>query len=285
VDVSVSRKRDKSGNVVQMVDFLSVTEQFEKKGIAEEKAKRFLSRKLIETTSAKAKKALRITKPLEKDKASDQFIASLATNYTKKQKEQEIREEKARKDISFADKKLPDYLKNQILEILKKEYLYRIENLESYPDFHYPISHIVNQIAMATRISIGEIYPILEKLSKSDLELTLIRNPDEPEDKRIKFFSIADDEISYALANFRPEEFSEIRIRVIKKLVPLLKQKTTSTVLASIKRKIPNQSESQKAWRSLLDILNTYYPAFTKELLTLPDIKKLPKIINNLKKK
>ncbi len=285
VDVSVTRKRDKSGKVVQMVDFLSVTEQFEKKGIAEKKAKRFLSRKLIETTAAKERKALSVTQPLEKDKASDQFIASLATNYTKKREEKELIEEKAKKEVAFTDKKLPDYLKNQILDILKKEYIYRVENPESYPDFHYPISHIVNQISMATRISIGEIYPILERLSKSDLELNLIKNPEEPEDKKIKFFSIADDEISYALANFRPEEYSEVRIKVIKKFVPLLKQKTTSTILASIKRKIPNQTESQKAWRTLLDNLNSYYQSFTKELLTLPDFKKLPKIINKLKKK
>ncbi|MFX1442918.1 MAG: hypothetical protein ACFFHV_05840 [Promethearchaeota archaeon] len=285
VDVSISRKRDKSGKVVQMVEFHSITEQFEKKGDAEEKAKRFLSRKLIETTSAKERKALRVTTPLEKEKASDQFIASLASTYTKKQKEKEVLEEKAKREIAFTERKLPEYLKNQILEILKKEYLYRIENTESYPDYHYPISHIVNQISMATRITVGEIFLILESLSKSDLELTLIKNPEEPEDKKIKFFPIADDEISYALANFRPEDFSEVRIRVIKKLIPLLKQKTTSTILASIKRKIPNQTESQKAWRTILDRLIDYYPLFTKELITLPDIKKLPRIIGKLKKK
>ncbi len=285
VDLSVARKRDKSGRVVQMVDFLSVTERFDKKGVAEKKAKSFLSRKLIETISTKERKALKITQPLEKDKASDQFIASLATTYTKKQKQKESFDEKAKKGVFFIDKKLPDYLKNQILEILKKEYIYRIENTESYPDFHYPISHIVNQIAMATRISIGEIYPILENLRKSDIELTLIKNPEEPEDKKIKFFPIADDDMSYALANFRPEEYSKIRIKVIKKLIPLLKQKTTSTVLGSIKRKIPNQTESQKAWRTLLDYLNNYYPLFSKELITLPDIKKLPKIITKLGKK
>jgi hypothetical protein len=253
--------------------------------VAEKKARSFLSRKLIETISTKERKALSITQPLEKDKASDQFIASLATNYTKKQKEKEALGEKAKTEVSFTNKKLPPYLKNQILEILKKEYIYRIENIESYPDFHYPISHIVNQLAMATRITIGEIYPILESLSRSDMELTLIKNPEEPEDKKIKFFPIADDDMSYALANFRPEEYSEVRIRVIKKFVPLLKQKTTSTVLGSIKRKIPNQTESQKAWRTLLDYLNNYYPLFSKELLTLPDIKKLPKIITKLGKK
>ncbi len=284
VDVQITRKRDKSGRVVQMVDFLSVTEQFEKKEIAEKKAKRFLSRKLIETTSAKERKALMAGKTLEKDKASDQFIASLASTYTKKQKEKELLEEKVKRGVRFTEKQLPEYLKNQILSILKKEYLYRLENPERYPDFHFPISHIANQISMETRITVGEIYPILDRLSKFDLELTLVKNPEEPEDKKIKFFPIADDEMSYALSNFRPEEYSEVKIKVIKKFVPLLKQKSASTILASIKRKIPNQTESQKAWRIILDYLNNYYPAFTKELLTLPDIKKLPKIINKLKK-
>ncbi|TFG28874.1 MAG: hypothetical protein EU532_04370 [Promethearchaeota archaeon] len=284
VDVQLTRKRDKSGDVVQMVDFLSVTEKFDRKDIAEEKAKKFISRKLIETTSAKERKAIKITKPLESEKASDQFIASLASTYDKKQKDQELLKERVKNGVSFTQRDLPDYLKNQILEILKKEYLYRIENLDGYPDFHFPISNIANQITFETRISAGEIYPILERLSRTDLELTLIKNSEEPQDKKIKFFPIADDEISYALSNFRPEEYSEVRIKVIKKLIPLLKQKTTSSNLASIQRKIPNHTESQKSWRTIMDDLNNYYPKFTKELLTLPDKSKMLKTLSNFKK-
>jgi len=285
VDVQLTRTRDNSGNVVQMIDFLSVTEHFEKKGIAEEKAKRFLSRQLIETTSAKERKTTKLTKPLETDKASDQFIASLASTYDKKQKEKELLNEEGKAKVAFTQKELPDYLKNQILDILKKEYLYRVENPENYLDFHYPISHITNQITLETRISAGEIYPILERLSKSDLELTLIKNPEESEDKKIKFFPIADDEISYALSNFRPEEYSEVKIKVIKKLIPLLKQKTTGISLATIQRKIPNQTESQKSWRLLMEYLNNYYPKFTKDLIELPNKRKLQKYIQNLIKK
>jgi hypothetical protein len=131
---------------------------------------------------------------------------------------------------------------------------------------------------------VGEIYLILESISKSDLELNLISNPEEPADKKIKFFPIADDNLNRALFNFRPKEYSEIRIRVIKNMIPLLKQKNTNAGLASLKRKIPSQNENQKAWRDMVEFLYHNYPSFTKEIVDIPDKSKYLKLSASLKK-
>ncbi len=286
IDLAITRKTDKFGRTIQIIDFISVTEQFEKKSTAFKKARHFISTKLIETTSAEKRETLILSnKDLKTDKASDQFISSLTSEYSKKQKTEKLFKQKQKQQIiSFKEGELPDYLKYIILEILKKEYIFRIENPEKYPDFHYPISQIVGQIQRDTKIQIGDIYPILEKLSRTDLELILLNNPEEPEDKKIKFFPISDDNINYALSNFRPEEYSEVKIKVTKIFQQFLKVKRSNTVIANIKRKIPNKTEDQKFWRELLSTLFDYFPEYEKELEYIPNRVKLRKQIEKIAK-
>ncbi|TFG01926.1 MAG: hypothetical protein EU539_13550, partial [Promethearchaeota archaeon] len=271
VDIKVSRKKDNSGRLIHEVNFLSITEQFEKKEIADKKAKAFLSKRLIETISSKGKKSMNLARGLDKDKPSDQFIDSLTKQYSKKQEHKKIKAQQPKQKISFAKKELPESLVNRILEILKNEYIYRIENTNNYPEIIYPISHIVNQINLETNISVGEIYPIIERISRTDLELKLISNPEEPEDKRISFFPIASDHVNQVLLNFRPEEYAKVKAKVIKKLIPNLKQKTSNAGLASIKRKLSYKTEIQKCWRDLIDRLFNYYKEFTEQLLHFPE--------------
>jgi hypothetical protein len=285
VDIDISRRKDKSGQMVDLVDFFSVTEQFDKKDVAEKKAKAFISRKLIESISKEKRKTIRLAKNLDENKASDQLISSLSTGYTKrKEKEEELKTQKETQKISFTKKEIPPYLKFQIFDVVKKEYIYRIENPDTYAEYEYPISQIVNQISLATRITIGEIYQILERVSRSDLELKLVRNPEEPKDKNISFFPIADDEICHALANFRPNDYLKIKAEITKKLVPLIKHRSSNSNLINIKRKVPHQNETQKSWRELIDNLAEYYSAYSKELLERPSKTKLRNIINKLKK-
>jgi len=203
----------------------------------------------------------------DNEKASDQFISSLTTDYSKKQ-EDELSFEQKQKDISisFTQKEIPNSLKNAILEILKKEYIYRIENQENYPDFKYSISEIASQIQMETRITPGQLYPILENISEGDIELDLIKNPDESEDKRINFYPIADDDISYALANFRPEVYKKIRIKITKTFIKFLNRKRTKVVFSKLRKEIGEKTEEQKAWNNIFKILNKYYPVYVEEV-------------------
>ena len=267
MNISLTDIIDQNGRRQKFIDFSSVLEKFDKKAIAQKKAKKYLSDRLYATMTSKKPKKLDLHVSKDNNKASDQFISSLTTDYTKKQ-EDELSLEQKQKDISisFTQKDIPIVLKNEILDVLKKEYTYRIENQEKYPDFNYPISEIASQVQMETRITPGQLYPILETISVGDLELDLIKNPDEPDDKRINFFPIADDVLSYALAHFRPEVYTKIRIKVIKNFIQFLKRKKTKAVFSKLRKEIGDKTEKQKAWNIVFKILNNYYPVYIEEV-------------------
>jgi hypothetical protein len=267
MNISLSEKRDRNGRIQKIIDFSSVLEKFDKKAVAQKKAKKYLSDRLYTTMTSKKPKKLDLHAGTDNNKASDQFISSLTTDYTKKQND-ELSFEQKQKDISisFTQKEIPAVLKNEILDILKKEYAYRIENQEKYADFNYSISEIASQIQMETRITPGQLYPILENISEGDIELDLIKNPDESEDKRINFYPIADDDLSYALANFRPEVYQKIRNKIIKNFIKLLKRKKTRAAFSKLRKEIGDKTEEQKAWNSVFKILNKYYPVYVEEV-------------------
>jgi hypothetical protein len=286
MNISLTDEIDQDGRRQKIIDFSSVLEKFDKKSVAQKKAKKYLSDRLYTTMTLKKPKKLDLNVDADNDKASDQFLSSLATDYTKKQKD-EFSFEQKQKDlsISFTQKEIPSSLKNAILEILKNEYIYRIENQEKYPDFNYSISEIASDIQMETRITPGQLYPILENISDGDIELVLIKNPNEPEDRRINFFPIADDDISYALANFRPEVYKKIRIKVINKFVKFLNREKAKTIFSKLRKEIGEKTEEQKAWNSVYKIFNDYYPLYSEEVEKLKIGTGLLKIIKIFPKK
>jgi len=261
IDILLTEKKDDYGTMVKMVDFTSVIESYDKKGIAQKKAKKYLSERLYTTMTKKKSTHLNLGTINNNDKASDQFLTSLSTDYSKKQKDEKLFGQKQKETmISFTKKEIPTSLKKLIIDLLKKEYTYRIENEEKYPDFHFNISEIASQVQMETRISPGELYPILESINESDLEFILIKNPEEPEDKKVSFFPIADDDLSYTLANFRPEEYKKVRIKVIKNYMKLLKRKKARAIFSKLRKEIGNKTEEQQVWNMVYKILNNYYP-------------------------
>jgi len=286
MDVLLTEKKDDYGTMVKMIDFTSVTESYDKKGIAQKKAKKFLSERLYTTTTEKRRSHLNLGPVSNNGKASDQFLTSLSTDYSKKQKDEILFEQKQKETmISFTKKEIPTSLKNLILDILKKEYTYRIENEEKYPDFHFSISEISSQVQMETRISPGELYPILESITESDLELSLIKNPKEPEDKKVSFFPVADDDLSYSLANFRPEEYKKVRIKVIKNYMKFLKRKKARAIFSKLRKEIGNKTEEQQVWNTIYKILNNYYPLYEAVVDRVRLGEDLPKVIKIFPKK
>jgi len=286
MDILLTEKKDDQGTMVKMIDFTSVTESYDKKGIAQKKAKKFLSERLFTTMTKKKESHLNLGTISNSDKASDQFLTSLSTDYSKKQKDEMLFGQKQKETtISFTKKEIPTSLKNLIIDILKKEYTYRIENEEKYPDFHFNISEIASQVQMETRISPGELYPILESINESDLELSLIKNPKEPEDKKVSFFPFADDDLSYSLANFRPEEYKKVRIKVTKNYMKFLKRKKTRAIFSKLRKEIGNKTEEQQVWNTLYKILNNYYPLYIAVVKRVRLGEDLPKVIKEFPKK
>jgi len=286
MDILLTEKKDDNGTMVKMIDFTSVTESYDKKGIAQKKAKKYLSERLYTTMTKKKGTHLNLGAIKSNDKASDQFLTSLSTDYDKKQKEEMLLGKKQKETtISFTKKEIPISLKNLIIDLLKKEYTYRIENEEKYPDFHFSISEIASQVQMVTRISPGELYPILENINESDLELSLIQNPKEPEDKQVSFFPVADDDLSYSLANFRPEEYKKVRIKVIKNYMKFLKRKKTKAIFSKLRKEIGNKTEEQQVWNTLYKILNNHYPLYVAGVERVRLGEDLPKVIKIFPKK
>jgi len=287
MDIVITEGKDNKENTIKMLNFVSITETFEKKDIAEKKAKKYLSDRLFETVSAEKRKTLELGNDLKEDNASDQFISSLTSSYSKGVNSAKTRDRtklKAKQKLT-AEKELSSFLKNQIIGIIKKEYVYRIENEEKYPDFHYSISEITTEIYKQLKMTAGELYPILDKLNDSDLELRLVENPEEPEDKKIRFLPITDDSMCYSLASFRPEEYIEVKKYVWQNYLKLQKVKKTISTIKDIKKRIPDQTELQLSWLELMNLLIRHYPDYKKQLEQVPNKNDLIKLIDTFPKK
>jgi len=286
MDFHVTVDKRKGAIRRKIIDFVSVTEKFDKKEVAQKKAKKYLSERLYETMAANDRSTIKLGDDLSEDKASDQFLSSLTSDYKKKQKDKLIIEEKLKEvEITFAEKEIPELLSEKIIKTLKKEYAYRIENKEQYDDFNYTISEIATQIQQETRITPGEIYPILENISQFDIELALLDNPDEPEDKKIRFIPVADDDLMYTIANFRPDEYIKIRINVIKNFIKFLKRKKVKAIFTKLRKGISNNTEEQRIWKNILKILLDYYPLFTEVNEKIQEGKDILKVYSQFPKR
>ncbi|MFW9968644.1 MAG: hypothetical protein ACFFDF_00490, partial [Candidatus Odinarchaeota archaeon] len=284
MDIVIIEEKKEIGKPIKMIDFVSVTERFEKKGKAQQKAKTYLSKRLYETALEKKSKISRLTKSITPDKPTDSFISSLSTHYTKKEREIELHQKKLKdSQITFIEADLSGDLKNQIKEIIRKEYLYRIESPEKFEEISFPISEISSQIERRLKINPGELYPLLEELSSKDIEVSLINNPEEPEDKKIKFLPFTDNSISYSLTSFRPDEYSKFKIAVAKNFLKALKVKKEKRILFQLKKEISDYTENQKSWIILLDNLYRYYQLYTEQLTQVPNTQKLLDQLNKWK--
>jgi hypothetical protein len=286
MNIIITEETDDFGLAQKIIDFTSVTEKFDKKGIALKKAKKYLSERLYSTISEKREKYLDLKSDFDSDNATDMFLSSLSADYTKKQRDQKVIDQKKKANaISFMQKEIPGSLKEQIIEILKKEYIYRIENEEKYPEFYFPISEMAGEIQLQTRITPGELYPVLDSINQTDIEFTLIDNPDEPEDKIIAFFPIADDNLNYTIQSFRPEEFKRIRNEITKSFIKFLNKKRSKANINKLRKGINGRNDLQRNWNQILKILYDFYPKFQEIQERLEKSGDLKKIINSFPKK
>lgn len=279
VDFRVITRQEKEGTERKYAEFTSITEKFQKKGEAAKKARHYLSEQLVETLQKQPGDAMQLQKKIDKEKASDKFIQSLSTNFSKKViSEQEHTESIKEKTVSFT-KEHDEFLEDRIIKLIKKEYIYRIENPEQYPEYKFLISEIAPIIELETKVSSGVLYPLLEELNKSNLELNLLDNKENPDDKFINFIPHWDFDIDNYYINFHPEDYSKTVIYYYKKLASCLTQPKYLDILKSISKKIKNENELQESLNSFYDKLIKYYPKFEKELKRVPDKGKLIKLL------
>ncbi|MFX0007079.1 MAG: hypothetical protein ACFFAV_10170, partial [Candidatus Hermodarchaeota archaeon] len=131
MDILITEEKKELGKPIKMIDFVSVTERFEKKGVAQQKARKYLSERLFETALEKRSKTSRLSTGEDTDKPTESFISSLTANYTKKEKEKEIHQRKLKDtQITFTEARFSKSVIDQIKQIVRKESMYRIENPE-----------------------------------------------------------------------------------------------------------------------------------------------------------
>ncbi len=277
VDFRVLTRQEKEDTERKYAEFTSITEKFQKKGEAAKKARHYLSEQLVETLRKQPGDAMQLQKKIDKEKASDKFIQSLSTDFSKKViSEQEYTESIKGRTVSFI-KERNVILEDKIINLIKNEYIYRIENPEQYPEYRLLISEIAPIIELETKVSSGVLYPLLEELNKSNLELNLLDNKENPDDKFINFIPHWDFDIDDYLVNFHPKEYLKIIILYYKKLISCLEQPKHLDVLKSISKNFKKENDLQESLNSLYNKLIKYYPEYEKELKRVPDNKKLIK--------
>lgn len=281
IEFRVIKKTEEDETERRYADFLSITGKYEKKGVAEKKAKTFLTEKFSESMAKAPQRSLKTRKlKLDEEKASDKFLLTLSKDIGKKRRE-EISHDEAVKEtfVSFTAEHVDETVEERIIRIIKKEYVYRIENSDTYPNYKLPISEIAPAIGRETKISSGVLYPMLEELSKTNLELNLHDNPDDKEDKIISFTPHWDFELDYLLINYKPEDYSEIVISNYKKLIPRLTKTNQIFLIKKVFSEINEENELQKSFKALYKNLINSYAEFEKELKRVPDDAKLIKSI------
>ncbi|TFF94259.1 MAG: hypothetical protein EU543_01720 [Promethearchaeota archaeon] len=280
VDIVLRETKDDYNRKIKWIDFVSVTEKFERHGTADKKARKYLSERLIEFTSVKNKDMSKLGSNLKTGKASDQFIDSLMSSYDNRQEQSKSDKQiKELKEFSFKPEDLTEETKSILLQIIKEEYKYRIEQIEHYKDIFIPISEIANLIQYSTKITSGNLYPILEFFDKNDVEIKLVENPENSEDKKIRIIPFSDDQMNFLLAQFRPEEYKEIRKYISQNFLKCVeKHSPTKNMVYLYRNKYINEN-----WKPILGYLRDNIKSYTECFLYNQNVNELVKQINLIK--
>ncbi len=285
VNMVLSEANDNFGNKVQWIKFVSVTEQFEKKDIADKKVKKYLSEQLVKTTSKTKSEMGKLGKDLKSDKASDQFITSLTNRFDKRQQHKIERKEKLEKlkDFPFKAREINEEMKNIVFEIIKKEYMMRIQDLSRYQNFYIPISEIGEKIRIKTKIPLGFLYVLLENIAKTDMELKLLDNPEDEKNKTIRFVPVYDKHLYNLLKEFRPIECQELRTFFWVDFLISLQKHDPKKSFKNLYKNIDKKSE----WRKRFRFLKYKYEKSLSEkekIITLDELAEIFATVRKIKK-
>ena len=285
INIFISELKDEFGKIVQWINFVSVTEQFEKKGIAQKKVKKFLSEELVKSTTKIESGFDKLGKDLKSDKASDQFIASLTSTFGKRQQHKIERKEKLKelKNFPFKAKQITVEMKEIVIDIIKKEYKMRIQEVSKYPNFYIPISEIGEKIRLKTKIPLGFLYLLLDHISKEDLELKLLDNPENEKNKTIRFVPSYDNKLFKMLVEFRPIEYQELKTLFMVNFLISFKKHDPKKIFKNLYKKIDKKSEWRKRFRFLKEKYETNLVE-KKKIFTLEELAEVFATVRKIKK-
>ncbi len=290
VDIKLQKKLDRKGEKVYWIEFLSITETYEKKSVAKKKARSFLTEQLIESTSKKDKHTLKeIGKGVKKTEAPGQLISSLSNRYDKKEAaKRKMREINQNKDLSFKSKGITGDLIDLLIQAIEEQYNARIIDPKQYPQLYPKISEVAKIVQEKTKITAGDLFPLLEKINKRETKIKLIRNLESPEDKRIWIRDLSDYKACVQMKQFRPNEYLKLQKLLIRRFCNNLQYKYPKNIISKLYSDVAKSEKKTDAtllWRHNLSVFIDYITEYHSYLLESPKLADLRKCITLLTKK
>ena len=213
IDENTSKKK-------KIIDFIPITERYQKNKKAEKKADKYMRNSLINTMSNDKRKTIKLYKgkksTLSSSNQSDNFMQALGVQYGRKQKSTAQIKEKWATEQLVIDTQIDSSTKELVLTMIREEYIKRISQKWDYKDFRFKISEISADIERATKISAGRLWPLLNEIAVEDWNFNLNANFEGIDknkyDRLIEFLPIDDYDIYYALQKYRPNDLKEIHL-------------------------------------------------------------------------
>ena len=91
--------------------------------------------------------------------------------------------------------------------------------------------------------------------------------------------------MSHSLANFRPEVYEKIRIKITTKFLKFLTRKKSKAIFSKLRNQIGEKTEEQQGWNELYKVLNRFYPKYVEIVERIKLGEGLPKILKLFPKK
>jgi hypothetical protein len=216
MDCQIITENTENG-IERYIDFIPITEKYQSDKAAEDRARQYMTGRLIDTMS-KQKKRISLGKTKSDVSERGTFLDALGSQYTKKVKDEERRKQsvaETKKTIeeTFSQDVDPDTI-DVIYAIIKNEFLYRVQHPLEFPDCRIKISEIAEKVYAATKVNSGILYPLLGKITDDNANLIVVDTDGDLNtilDKYIDFVPLDDFEISDALAANRPEKLKYLK--------------------------------------------------------------------------
>ncbi|MBD3353294.1 MAG: hypothetical protein GF364_17570 [Candidatus Lokiarchaeota archaeon] len=222
---------EEDGQEVKYIEFISITEKYQRSGVSRSRAQKYMTSRLIDTLG-KDKKRIRLAdskKKITEVSEREQFLSALGSGFYKKVKDNESRDIENVSDAlkTTFDKEVDEVTAEVIYEMIKREYIRRVTHPISFNDEEcaIKISEIADDVYKATKISAGTLYPLMDSWAQENWNIQFLDQWDEYGDKDldkltvegdhyIDFNPISDFEISEAVQKYRPR-----RLLLVKKVL------------------------------------------------------------------
>ena len=180
MDVQLTEEIDEMGKKLVYLDFIPITERYQGDKNAETRANTYMRERFTSLIGARQRKKITLSKKnLSSSKQSDLFVQALSVQYGRKIKDEELIKKSRESEQLVIDQTIDTDTKDLIYDLVKKEYMRRINSPSEFPEIRFKISDIAGMVEEATRVSPGRLYPLLKDMAAENWNFTLSAEKDE----------------------------------------------------------------------------------------------------------